>query len=210
MTPSIKDKISKTLAPLHPELRNAIWEHSIIKEIPAGTEILREGQYVKVVPIVIEGLIKVFNSYKDRELLLYYIQPEESCVMSFAASLSNGPSKVFAVTEEDTIALLVPSDKITRWISQYPGINSLFYNQYNKRYTDLLDTINHVLFDKMDKRLYSYLKSKVEVTGKNPLQISHRQIANELGTAREVVSRVMKKLEEQELVMLIEGKYKIN
>jgi CRP/FNR family transcriptional regulator len=77
----------------------------------------------------------------------------------------------------------------------------LFFQQYNLRYSELIDTINHVLFDKMDKRLYDYLQEKVIITQKNPLKISHRQIASELGTAREVVSRVMKKLE-------VEGKVK--
>ncbi|MFM9946794.1 MAG: Crp/Fnr family transcriptional regulator [Saprospiraceae bacterium] len=174
---------------------------STIKEVPKETEILRIGQYVKVIPFVLKGLIKVFSSYEDKELLLYYIRPNESCVMSFTAHLKNEPSRVFALTEEDTIILLLPVDKISQWTRRFPDINLLFFQQYNLRYSDLIDTINHVLFDKMDKRLYDYLQEKVNITKKNPLKISHRLIAGELGTAREVVSRVMKKLE-------VEGKVK--
>lgn len=163
--------------------------------IPPHTEILKEGQYVKVVPFVMDGLIKVFNRYQDKELLLYYIQPNESCVMSYSASLRNDPSKVFAITEEKTTAVLFPADKIGRWTRDFPDLNKVFFQQYNKRYSDLLDTIHHIIFDKMDKRLLDYLEEKVRLTGKNPVKISHRQIASELGTAREVVSRVIKKLE---------------
>ncbi len=158
-----------------------------------GTEILREGQFVKVIPIVLNGLIRVYTRRKERDLLLYYIRPNESCIMSFAASLKNEPSKVFALTEEDTTALLLPVDKVSSWIKQYPNLNDLFYQQYNLRYSELLDTIHHVLFEKMDTRLYDYLKEKVNLTNKNPLKISHRQIASELGTARKIISRVIKK-----------------
>lgn len=190
-----KTIITKALSYLNPELVSEIAEYSTVKEILKGSEILREGQYIKVIPIVIEGLIKVSSSHEDKELLLYYIRPNESCIMTFSASLKNEPSKVFAMTEEDSKILLLPTDKVSQWIKQYPDINTLFYQQYNLRYTELLDTISHVLFDKMDKRLYDYLLQKIKLTNKNPLKISHRQIANELGTAREVISRVMKKLE---------------
>ena len=193
-------EINKALSYLNPELVSEITKAAITKEIPIDTEILKEGQFVKVIPIVLNGLIKVFTRHKDRDLLLYYIRPNESCIMSFAASLKNEPSKVFALTEEDTTALLLPVDKVSTWIKQYPNLNDLFYQQYNLRYSELLDTIHHVLFEKMDTRLYDYLKEKVNLTNKNPIKISHRQIASELGTAREVISRVMKKLELEEKV----------
>ena len=191
----------KALAHLDPVLSSEIMRDSKTMKIPQDTEILREGQYVKVIPIVVEGLIKVFTRHQDKDLLLYYIKPDESCIMSFAASLKNEPSKVFALTEEKTTAILLPVDKVSKWIKQFPDLNNLFYQQYNERYTDLLDTIHHVLFDKMDKRLYDHLKKKADLTNSDILKISHRQLASELGTAREVISRVMKKLE-------IEGKVK--
>lgn len=187
----------KALQYLHPDLVNEITENSSVVDVPKDTELLKEGQYVKVIPIVMEGLIKVFTRHEDKELLLYYIQPNESCIMSFSASLKNDPSKVFAITEENTRALLLPVDKVADWTKQFPDINTLFFQQYNLRYSELLDTINHVLFDKMDKRLLDYLHKKVQLTGNNPIRLSHRQIANELGTAREVISRVMKKLENE-------------
>jgi len=190
-------EIPKVLPGLDAALITEIQQAAIIKHIPKDTEILKEGQYVKVIPIVTKGLIKVYTQHKDKELLLYYIKPEESCIMSFAACLNNEPSKVFAITEDDTDALLLPADKITDWIKKFPAINTLFFGMYNLRYTELLETIHHLLFTRLDERLYHYLKERSQLTNANPLKISHKQIATELGTAREVVTRVMKRLEQE-------------
>ncbi len=188
------------LSSLNPELQEKISESGILKEIPANTEILREGQYIKVVPIVLEGLVKVFTRYEDREMLLYYIQPEESCIMSFSAGIEDQTSTVFAKTEEDSKLLLLPISEVAKWIRNYPGINTLFFQQYNRRYSELLDTIHHVMFKRMDKRLYDHLLTKSSLLNQNPIKISHQQLADELGTVREVISRVMKKLESENLV----------
>ncbi len=178
-------------------LRKIMIQNSQLESIPGDTEILREGQYVKVIPLVVKGLIKVFTRHEDKELLLYYIRPEESCIMSFSSSLQNSPSRVFAKTEEDSEVLLIPVDKIPEWRNQFPDINNLFFQQFNLRYAELLETIHHVIFNKLDKRILDYLVEKVALTKRNPLNISHRQIGAELGTSREVVSRVIKKLESE-------------
>jgi CRP/FNR family transcriptional regulator len=188
-------EISKTLSFLGSSLLHEINEHADIRDIPKDTELLREGQYIKVIPVVLRGLIKVFAKYEDKELLLYYIKPTESCIMSFSAGIGDGPSRVFAVTEENTIALLLPMESVKKWIRVFPSINSLFFQQYNQRYSELLDTISQLLHKKLDQRLFNYLKEKSTLTQRNPIKMSHRQIAAELGTAREVISRVMKKLE---------------
>ncbi|MGB5204840.1 MAG: Crp/Fnr family transcriptional regulator, partial [Eudoraea sp.] len=180
--------LGNSLSYLNPELIKKIQAEANLKELPRHTEILREGQFIKVIPIVLEGLIKVYTRYEDRELLLYYIQPDESCIMSFSASIKNEPSTIFAIAEEDTTALLLPVNKVAKWMIQYPDINTLFFQQYKQRYSDLLDTIHHVLFNRMDERLYKHLKTKTQVSHQNPLKISHQQVADELGTVREVVS----------------------
>jgi CRP/FNR family transcriptional regulator len=190
-----KSIISRLLPHLSDDLITEIVSVAIFKEIPSGSTILRAGQYVKVIPIVTQGLIKVFSRHEDKDLLRYYIQPNESCIMSFSASLKNEPSRVYAIAEEDTSAILLPVEKIDQWIRQFPDFNSIFFQLYNLRYSELLETISDLLFNKMDQRLYDYLKKKNQLTGKNPLKISHRQIANDMGTAREVISRVMKRLE---------------
>lgn len=194
---TLQQEITTAFPYLSLQLRETMATAAQVSEIPADTEILREGQYVKVIPVVLNGLIKVFTRHEDKELLLYYIRPQESCIMSFASGLKNEASKVFAFTEEATRALLLPVDQVSQWTRHFPDINTLFFQQYNLRYSELLDTIHHVLFNRMDKRLYDYLQEKVQLTARNPITISHRQIAGELGTAREVVSRVIKKLENE-------------
>lgn len=194
---------------LNPHLVDKILKESSIKEIPKGTEILRERQYVSVLPIVISGLIKVYSRFNEKELLLYYIEPDQSCVMTFYAALKNTPSKVFAIVEEDSEVLLIPVRLLPNLLKEYPDFNDLFYNQFNLRYSELLDTIGHLLLDKMDKRLYDYLKKKSELTKGNSIIMSHNQIANELGTAREVITRVLKKLESDGKVVQNKGEIKI-
>jgi CRP/FNR family transcriptional regulator len=194
--------IEKRLNYLGKELIQEILDTSDVKTFPPNTWLVREGEYIKVIPIVLNGLVKVFTQIDDKELLLYYIQPEQSCIMSFASGLNNEKSKFFAVTEEESAVLLIPAYKVAKWVTSAPRINLLFYQQYGLRYSELIDTINRLLYYKLDKRLLDYLIEKVKITGKNPIKISHKEIANELGTAREVISRLIKKLESQNLVKL--------
>jgi CRP/FNR family transcriptional regulator len=190
-------EIKKFLPGFDNELLEEIASHGQIKEVPEGVEILKEGQYVKVIPIVLEGLVKTFTRAEEKELLLYYIGPAQSCIMSFSAGLSNAPSRIFALTEDPSLLLLLPSEKLAKWVKQYPQINELFFQQYNLRYTEMLDTINSLLFDKLDQRLYNYLVEKSKLKGEKILPLRHKQIAGELGTAREVITRVMKRLEQE-------------
>lgn len=180
---------------LNPQLIQEIRENGNIIDIGKNTEVMKEGQYIKTIPFVTKGLIKVFSRYDDKELLLYYIRPGESCIMSFDACLKNTPSKIYASTEENSSVLLLPADLVFQWMRKYPEMNSVFYQQYNIRYNELILMINELLFEKMDQRLFNYLKKKTEIAKKNPIKVSHRKIANDLGTAREVITRVIKKLE---------------
>jgi CRP/FNR family transcriptional regulator len=179
------------------EFVNELEQHGVIKDFIADTEILREGQYVKFVPLVLEGVVKVFTRHEDKELLLYYIESGEGCIMSFNAGFKNSPSKVFAIAEENTKLLLLPADKLSEWVKNFPSLNELFYSLYNQRYASLLDTINHLLYNRLDQRLYNYLLEMSKQKNSKLLSVRHRQIAIELGTVREVISRVMKKLEHE-------------
>ncbi len=182
------------------ELISELLAVSAIKQFPPGTELVREGQYVKYIPIVLSGLVKVYTQFEDKELLLYYIKPEQSCIMSFSSCINNDKSKIFAITEEESSILLIPSEKIPKLLLEFPAINKLFYQQYDLRYSELVDTIHQMLYYKLDRRLLDYLSEKIKVTGKNPIKVSHKEIANDLGTAREVVSRLVKKMERQNLL----------
>ena len=201
--------IKTILKNLNPQLEKEISENSNEVEVPKNTEVMREGQYVKAVPFVTKGLIKVFSRNEDKELLLYYIRPGESCIMSFDACLKNTPSKVYASAENNSSVLLLPADMVFEWMKKYPEMNSLFFQQYNARYNELIQMVNELLFEKMDQRLIKYLKRKIEMEKKKPVKISHRKIANDLGTAREVVTRILKKLEIEKKVVQDSGFIKI-
>lgn len=169
----------------------------IVKVFDEDTEILKIGQYIKFIPLVLEGTVKVFTKYEDKELLLYYIDDGRSCIMSLNAGLKNTPSKVFAVAEKGTTVVLFPVEKMNNWVRQYPSVNLFFYDLYYKSYDSLITTINHLLYSKLDQRLYHYLLEMSKQKNSTIIEVRHRQIAAELGTAREVISRVMKKLESE-------------
>ena len=196
----MKITLSIDFADLPSELKNEIYESSAEMIFEPGSELLREGQYIKVVPVVIDGLIKVISKHETKEVLLYYIKPGESCVMSFGAGIKDEPSKMFAIAEQETTIIAMPIDKVKEWIEKYAEFNLFFYKVFDQRYIELVEAIKQIVFYKMDNRVLNYLRDLSELTGENPLKISHRQIADDLGTAREVVSRTIKKLENDGLL----------
>lgn len=200
----------KTILPfLEPALIQEILQVGVIQEIPTNQVILQENTFVKMIPIVLNGLVKAYISNEEKDLLLYYIKPSESCIMSFAAGINNEKSKLNAITIENSTVLLLPSAKVKSWVKRFPNFNQIFYQQYNLRYDDLLDTIKQLIFKKLDIRLYEYLKEKSKLQQSSTIAITHQQIANELGTAREVISRVLKKLEKENKILLLNKKIEV-
>jgi len=192
--------IEKKFNYLGKELLQEILAVSEVKSFPPQTELVRAEQYVAAIPLVLSGLVKVYTHIEEKELLLYYIQPQQSCIMSFSSCIHQSKSRIFALTEEESEILLIPASNLRTWINTYPAINLLFYQQYDLRYADMVTTIHHMLYYKLDKRILDYLGEKIKVTGKNPIKISHKEMANDLGTAREVVSRLIKKMEKQNIL----------
>lgn len=195
-----KDLLHNKLAFLGNELIELMMAAGINHIAKKGEELMHQGQYVKFLPLVLEGIVKVTIKQDEREMLLYYIKPFESCVMSLASCLQNEASRINAQAYEDCTMLLLPSDKIREWSQLYPKLNVLFLQQYDQRYSSLISALHHVSFDKLEKRLYDYLKEKASIEGNLIIKASHREIAADLGTAREVVSRTLKKLEMAGLV----------
>jgi CRP/FNR family transcriptional regulator len=125
--------------------------------------------------------------------------------MSLSAVMHNDPSKIFALTEEKSTLLLIPAGKITQWLKEFPRLNDLFYQQYDQRYAELIETIQQLLFNRLDQRIYEYLDELARLKGTRTLNIRHRQIAQDLGTAREVITRTLKKLEKEGKVSQVDG-----
>lgn len=180
-----------------PELIEKLYQYSIRKEYEAGSIILNENASIRSIPIVTKGTLKVIRTEEDgREILLYYIVAGESCIMSFLGGMHNETSKVKAQVEEDAEILFLPMDKVALFIKEYPQWLDYIFRLYHKRFEELLEIVNAIAFKKVDDRLLSLLYKKQELTGNNILNITHEQLANELGTARTVVSRLLKQLED--------------
>ena len=191
-----------------PDLLEKLYQYSIIKEYNAGTVILNENASVRSIPIVVKGTLKVIRTEEDgREILLYYIKSGESCIMSFLGGLHNETTKVKAELEDDAEIFFFPVDKVSLFIKEYPQWLDYIFRLYHKRFEELLEIVNAIAFKKVDERLLTLLYKKQELTGNKTLTITHEQLANELGTARVVVSRLLKQLEEMGKVAL--GRNKI-
>lgn len=186
-----------------PQLVEKLYQFGIQKSYEAGSVILNENASIRSIPIVTRGMMKVIRTEEDgREILLYYIKAGESCIMSFLGGLHNETSKVRAEVEEDAEILFLPVEKVSYFIKEYPQWLDYIFRLYHKRFEELLEIVNAIAFKKVDQRLLALLKKKSELTRSPQIQITHEQLANELGTARAVVSRLLKQLEENGLVQL--------
>lgn len=174
-----------------------------------GQVILKEGAYVNSIPLVMKGLLKVTRKDEDKEVLLYYIGQGQSCVMSFSACIANSRSKIYAETEEETTLLLLSSEKLKQLVVKYPRFAEYFFSLYHERYEELIRSIDMLAFRRFDERLWNYLQEKKNNTGSGNIRMTHQEIARDLGTLREVVSRTLKKLEKDGKVRLERNEIKI-
>jgi CRP/FNR family transcriptional regulator len=193
----------------HSLLNKEVYDSGQIKSFPAGTVILDFNAYIKSIPVVLSGNIKVIRTDEDaREILLYYIKPGESCIMSFLAGIHNDTSKIKAIVEEDAEVLLIPVAKASEWIRKFPEWTDFIFALYQKRFEELLEVVNAVAFQKVDARLFHLLNQKSSLFGSKEVAVTHQQLADELGITREAVSRVLKQMENDKLILL--GRNKIS
>ncbi len=193
-----------------PKLLAELAAHGHIRRIPAGESILDFGQTVTFMPIVLSGLVKVSRAEEDgRELFLYYINPEESCAMTFTCCMQGHPSEVRAVAEEDVEMVTIPIGVMDEWLMKYPTWKSFVMKTIRNRFNELLKTIDLIAFQNLDQRLVVFLREKAKASGSSLVNLSHEQIANELATARVVVSRLLKKLEQDGKVLLFRNQVKL-
>jgi len=191
------------------ELRKKLADFGFAKTFVEGEIILNENAYIKAIPIVTTGSIRVMRTDEGgREILLYYIKAGESCIMSFLGGLHNDTSKVKAIAEEETEILFIPIDKVSLLIKEFPEWLDYIFRLYHKRFEELLEVLNAIAFKKLDERLLNFINKKCELTKSQTLYVTHEQLANELGTARVVVSRLLKQMEDEGLINL--GRNKIS
>ncbi|MFD2565873.1 Crp/Fnr family transcriptional regulator [Pseudotenacibaculum haliotis] len=201
--------INQCLPNLEKDLLKEIYESSEIKDFSAQSYVVKQGQFVRFLPIVIKGSIKVFSIEEDNQFLLYHITSGETCIFSFAHIFNEKPIEFSAITEIQSELLLLPIDLATRWIKKYPSFSNLLLQNYQRHYEDLLHTTKQIMCYNLEDRLFSYLKNKTTIENSVTLSISHQHIADDLGTSREVISRLLKKMNLDKKVEQIGRKIKL-
>jgi len=186
-----------------PELLEQVVSHCQIRPFDKNDIIVREGQFVKDIPIVLSGSLRVFQTREEREILLYYVETAQTCMMSLSACFYNSQSPSQAMATEKSELLLVPAKFVTEWQKQYASWNTYVIKTFRNRYDELLNAFESVAFDKIQLRILNYLKKK-QTDG--TVTISHHQLANELGTTRVVVSRILKEYETAKKIKISRGK----
>lgn len=191
-------------------LKEEVSQFGQLKKFSTGSVILQEDSYIKAIPLVLKGSLKVMRTDpQGHEILLYYITAGESCIMSFLGGIHNETSKIKAIVEEEAEILFIPVDKASEWVKKFPEWSDFIFRLYHKRFEELLTAVNAIAFQKLDSRLLQLLKQKSDLYKSKELSITHQQLADELGTAREAVSRVIKQMENEGLVKLARNKITI-
>jgi len=190
-------------AQLEPALLEEIEKNATIKIFKAGEIIMRTGQYVKSTMLLIEGSIKIFRENEEGdEFLMYFLEPGEACAISLVCASKMEASQIMAKSMEETTVILVPIQLMDEWMSKYKSWYYFVLETYRNRFEELLLLIDNVAFRNMDERLQFYLNRHASVNQSNIVNLSHQQIADELNSSREVISRLLKKMEQRKMLML--------
>lgn len=178
-----------------------------VRQFGAGDVLMEPGQPMRYVPIVLSGSIKIMRPADDAgELLLYYLNAFDSCALSISSMLSGECSSILAVVEDRADVLMVPIERAEDWMGRYGSWRRFVFQTYQRRFDNLLRTLDSVAFRQLDERLLAYLDQKAKLTGGQHLYLTHEDIARDLNTSREVISRLLKQLERLGRVSLSRNK----
>ena len=177
-------------------LLNEINQVGTFKEVPEGFKMMEIGDYVKAMPLLVSGVIKILRKDTDGdELFLYFLEKGDTCAMTLTCCVAQTKSKIRAIAETDSKLIMIPIKKMEEWSEKYKSWRHFVFESYNNRLNEMLETIDSIAFLKMDERLIKYLVEKVRISKNNTIHKTHQEIAYELHTSRVVISRLLKKLE---------------
>jgi len=192
------------------DLLNEIAQVGTYKEIPAGFKLIEIGEYIKGMPLLVSGAVKVMREDKEGdELLLYYLEKGDTCSVTMSCCMGQIKSEIRAVAESDTVLIMVPIRKMEEWAAKYKSWRNFVFQSYHTRLNEVLHILDSVAFDKMDQRLVNYLKEKVRINKTNTIHNTHQDIAYDLHSSRVVISRLLKKLEQMGRIELHRNHIKI-
>ncbi len=187
---------------LEPELKEEILAIAVEKEVPAGTTLLKAGNSINSTMLVLDGRLKVYREDSDgNEFFIYFIESGSACAMSIMCAAMEEKSQITVIAETDVTLLSIPFDSTRKWLNSYPSWDEFILKTYRSKMDELLQVLDNIAFRSMDERLLFYLKRMTDGRA-DVLHISHQDIARDLNSAREVISRLLKKLEQRGAVEL--------
>ena len=182
----------------------------VLKEVKEGEKLIEIGDYVRSMPLLISGAVKILRDDQDGdELLLYFLERGDTCAMTLTCCLGQTKSEIRAVAELDTSLIMIPIQKMEEWTGKYKSWRNFVFQSYHGRLTEMLETIDSIAFMNMDERLVKHLLSKQKITKDSMINSTHQEIAYELHTSRVVISRLLKKLESMGKIELYRNSIKI-
>jgi len=197
------EQLKKLFPTFSNELIQDIKANEVIKNFNSGEVIMRTGQYIKNTVLVTKGTIKVYREDNDGgEFFMYYLQPGQACALSMVCATKNEKSQIMAKVVDDAEVVMVPLSLMDKWMMQHRTWYEFVIGTYRNRFEEVLEVIDSIAFRAMDERLEFYLKRQVESCGCKELKLSHQEIGSDLNTSREVISRLLKKMEQRGLVVL--------
>lgn len=198
-----KDLIRNLFPYFEAALIQDICNEGVIHLLDNNNILINEGQHIKSFPLVLEGSIKISRLDNDGdELLLYYINKGEVCTMALTCCITDIKSSIKAIAVQDSKIIIIPIKFIDEWIYKYPTWKRYIMDSFRDRFNELLNTIDSIAFMKMDERLEQYFKNKFKTTKNTIFTGSHQEIANDLHSSREVISRLLKQMEKKHLIKL--------
>lgn len=193
-----------------PELVREIIQFGDYRRFEEGEIIMDYGKFIRFMPLIVKGTVKVLRrDEQGKELLLYYLSGSESCSMAYSCCMEAKKSEVKAIAEDAVELIAVPQLKLDEWICRFPSWKQYIMRSFNERFNEMLKSIESIAFHRLDERLLAYLKEKQRIGGSSVIKSSHQQIAEELATSRVVISRLLKQLENEGLILLYRNELKI-
>jgi CRP/FNR family transcriptional regulator, anaerobic regulatory protein len=193
-----------------PALIKEMYQFGDIQHFKEGDIIMDYGKYIRMMPLILKGTIKVLRKDEEgKEILLYYLSSNESCSMAYSCCVEAKKSEVKAIAEDDVELIAIPHIKLDEWLCKYKSWKNYIMRSFNERFLELLKSIESIAFHKLDERLIAYLKEKQRLSGSSVIKVSHGLIADELATSRVVVSRLLKQLENDGRILLYRNEIKL-
>lgn len=190
------DDVAKLYNFLEKELLEEIREKGVRKIFSPNEPLMREGQFISSFPLIIKGMIRISRTNDDgNELLLYYLKENEVCAMSLTCCMAHLKSNVMAIAEMETEALMLPVALLDKWMCEYSSWRQFVMQTFQSRFRELIETIDSIAFLKLDERLVKYFADRYRKSGNPTFSGTHQELALQLNTSREVISRLLKKLE---------------